>query len=205
VAQKRAAPILTEDHWQAILKAAAPLSAAADTDRARRELESCLRDYAGLCQASEGDLLAARKEWQQIEKLLTDLAHRYYLLKRRTPWTVHDPEWPQRNILALKPLRQQAKANVEAYDVRVRARRARRDPARDWLVERLFDIWVDCFGAKLAVTTPPSGGQPRGPLIRFIHAVLTPLTLTLWEDDLPPPGTIRRLARQHQRRRAAKR
>lgn len=192
MAQKRAAPILTEDHWQAILKAAAPLSAAADTDRARRELESCLRDYAGLRREPE-DLKAAREEWRQIDKLLADLAARYHRLKR------------QRDLLALEPLQKWAKAVVEAYDMRLRARQGRRDPARDWLVERLFDIWVDCFGGKLAVTTPPSGGQPRGPLIRFIHAVLTPLTLTLWEDDLPPPGTIRRLARQHQRRRAAKR
>ena len=192
MAQKRAAPILTEDHWQAILKAAAPLSAAADTDRARRELVSCLRDYAGLRREPE-DLKAAREEWRQIDKLLADLAARYHRLKR------------QRDLLALEPLQKWAKAVVEAYDMRLRARQGRRDPARDWLIERLFDIWTDCFGAKLAVTTPPSGGQPRGPLIRFIHAVLTPLTLTLWEDDLPPPGTIRRLARQHQRRRAAKR
>ena len=192
MAQKRAAPILTEDHWQAILKAAAPLSVAVDTDRARRELEGCLRDYAGLRRSPE-DLKAARKEWRQIDKLLADLAARYHRLKR------------QRDLLALEPLQKWAKAVVEAYDMRLRARQGRRDPARDWLIERLFDIWTDCFGAKLAVTTPPSGGQPRGPLIRFIHAVLTPLTPALWEHDLPSPGTIRKLVRQERRRRAGKR
>lgn len=192
MAQKRAAPILTEDHWQAILKAAAPLSATVDIDRSRRELEDCLRDYAGLRRSPE-NLKAARKEWRQIDKLLADLAARYHRLKR------------QRDLLALEPLQKWAKAVVEAYDMRLRARQARRDPARDWLVERLFAIWTDCFGGKLTVTTPPVGGKPGGRLVRFIHAVLTPLTPTLWEHDLPAPDTIRRLARQHQRRRAANR
>ena len=189
MAQKRAA-ILTEDHWQAILEAAAPLSAAADIDRARRELEDCLRDYAGLRREPE-NLKAARKEWRQIDKLVADLAARYHRLKR------------QQDLLALEPLQKWAKAVVEAYDMRVRARQARRDPARDWLVERLFAIWTDCFGGKLAVTTPPGGGQPRGPLVRFILALLTPLTPALWEHDLPSPGTIRKLARQERRRRRA--
>ena len=88
MARNPAPPILTEDHWQAILKAAAPLSAAADLDRARRELDDCLRDYAGLRREPE-DLKAAREEWRQADKLLTDLAHLYYRIKRRTPWTVH--------------------------------------------------------------------------------------------------------------------
>ena len=192
MAQKRAPPILTEDHWQAILKAAAPLSPAADINRARRELEGCLRDYAGL-RRSPKDLKAARKDWQRIDRLLADLAARYQRLER------------QRDLLALEPLQKWAKAVVEAYDMRVRARQARRDPAGGWLIERLFDIWTDCFGGKLAVTPPPGGGPPRGPLVRFIQAVLAPLTPSLWEHDVPAPDTIRRLARQHQRRRAAKR
>ena len=192
MARNPAPPILTEDHWQAILKAVAPLSAAVDIDRARRDLEDCLRDYAGLRREPE-DLKAAREEWRQIDKLLADLAARYHRLKR------------QRDLLALEPLQKWAKAVVEAYDMRLRARQGRRDPARDWLVERLFDIWVDCFGGKLAVTTPPVGGPPRGPLVRFIPAVLTPLTPALWEHDLPSPGTIRKLVRQERRRRAGKR
>jgi len=191
VARKPAPPILTEDHWQAILKAVAPLSAAVDIDRARRDLEDCLRDYAGL-RRSPKDLKAARKEWRQIDKQLANLAARYHRLKR------------QRDLLALEPLQKWAKAVIEAYDMRLRARQARRDPAREWLFGRLFEIWTNSFGGKLAVTTPPGGGPPRGPLVRFVLAVLTPLTPTLWEHDLPTPHAIRKLARQEQRRRAAK-
>ena len=196
----RRAPILTEDHWQAILEAAAPLSSAVDVEHARRELEDCLHDFNGMRQVSVSDLLAARKRWRRIDRLLADLAHEYYEIKRRTPWTVHDPEWPQRNILALKPLRQYAAAAVEAYDVRLSARQGRRDPAREWLFARLFKIWTDCFHGKLAVSTP-ARGSPRGPLMRFILAVLAPLTLTLWEGDLPSPETIRKLARNARRAR----
>jgi hypothetical protein len=221
--RKPAPPIISEEHWQAILQAAAPLSTAADIERARREMEDCLRDFDRLRQPPEillmrpkkpkeewqgvnklltKNLSAMRKEWQQIDKLLTALADRYYQLKRRTPWTVDDPEWPQRNLLALKPLRQQAEAMVKDYDARLRARQARRDPARERLFRRLFEIWTACFDGKLAVTIS-RGKPPSGPLIHFILAVLTPLTLTLWEGKLPSPDTIRDLARQEQRRRAA--
>jgi hypothetical protein len=196
----RRAPILTEDHWRAILEAAAPLSSAVDVEHARRELEDCLYDFDFLRQVSAPKLSAARKRWQRIDKLLAELAHEYYVIKRGTPWTAHDPEWPQRNILALKPLRQYAAAAVEGYDVRLGARQGRRDPAREWLFARLFEIWTDCFHGKLAVSTP-ARGSPRGPLIRFILAVLRPLTLTLWEGDLPSPETIRRLVRSARRAR----
>jgi hypothetical protein len=111
---------------------------------------------------------------------------------------VHDPEWPQRNILALKPLRQYAATAVEAYNARLSARQGKRDPAREWLFGRLFEIWTDCFRGKLAVSTPPRGSR-RGPLVRFIRAVLTPLTLILWEGELPSPETIRVLARRARR------
>ena len=203
--RKPAPPIITEEHWQAILQAAAPLSAAADVERARREMEDCLREFDVLRQPPEILLMKPKKpkeEWQGVNKLLTALADRYYQLKRRTPWTVDDPEWPQRNLLALKPLRQQAEAMVKDYDARLRARQARRDPARERLFRRLFEIWTACFDGKLAVTIS-RGKPPSGPLIRFILAVLTPLTLTLWEGKLPSPDTIRDLARQEQRRRAA--
>ena len=203
MARKLAPPILTEDHWQAILTAAAPLSAAADLERARQEIEYCLYDYAGLLHRSPKELAAARKDWQRIDRLLTELERLYYRFHHLTPLTIH---WPLRNLRALRPLRRQASAFVEAYDMRVRARQGRRDPARAWLFERLFAIWTDCSDGKLAVTTPPGGGPPRGPLIRFILAVLTPLTLTLWEHDLPTPDAIRKLARdrEEQRRRAAR-
>jgi hypothetical protein len=196
----RRAPILTEDHWQAILEAAAPLSSAVEVEHARRELEDCLYDYHGLRQVSVPDLLAARKRWRRIDRLLRDLAHEYYEIKRRTPWTVHDPERPQRNILALSPLRQHAAAAVEGYDMRLRARQGKQDPAREWLFGRLFEIWTDCFHGKLAVSTP-AHGSPRGPLIRFIRAVLAPLTLSLWEGERPSPETIRKLARGARRAR----
>jgi hypothetical protein len=128
-----------------------------------------------------------RKEWQQIDKLLTNLADRYYQLKRKTTWNVADPEWPQRNLLVLKPLRQQAEANIKDYDARLRACQARRDPARERLFRRLFEIWTDCFHGKLAVSTP-ARGSPRGPLIRFIHAVLAPLTLANSRAPRPYEG-----------------
>jgi hypothetical protein len=218
--RKPAPPIITEEHWQAILQAAAPLSAAADVERARREMEDCLREFDVLRQPPElvlkskkpkeewlgvnklvtKNLSAMRKEWQQIDKLLTNLADGYYQLKRKTTWNVADPEWPQRNLLVLKPLRQQAEASIKDYDARLRARQARRDPARERLFRRLFEIWTDCFHGKLAVSTP-AGGSPRGPLIRFIHAVLAPLTLSLWEGEPPSPETIRRLARSARRAR----
>jgi hypothetical protein len=229
----RRAPILTEDHWQAILRAADPLFPA-DPDRARREIEHCLHNFDVLRQPPEIFLLmkpkkpkkpkgknvrrskpkeewrgvnklltqnlsALRKEWQQVDKRLTELADIYRWLKRITPWTVPDPEWPQRNLLALKPLRQQAEAMVKEYDARLRALQARRNPAREWLFGRLFQIWTDCFDGKLAVTTS-RGKPPSGPLVRFVRAVLTPLTLTLWEHDLP---NIRDRVRQERRRRAA--
>jgi hypothetical protein len=159
-------------------------------------------EWQGVNKLLTQNLSAERKLWQQVDKLLTDLADIYYQLKCRTPWTVADPEWPQRNLLALKPLRQQAEARVKEYDARLRARQARRDPAREWLFGRLFEIWTDCFDGKLAVTTR-RGRPPSGPLVRFIFAILKPLTLTLWERELPSPETIRDRVRQERRRRAA--
>jgi hypothetical protein len=47
--RKPAPPIITEEHWQAILQAAAPLSAAADVERARREMEEIVSANSMSC------------------------------------------------------------------------------------------------------------------------------------------------------------
>ena len=59
----------------------------------------------------------------------------------------------------------------------LRARQGRRDAATEWFDGRIFEIWTDESDGKLSVTSPPKGGPPRGPLIRFVLAVAQHVTV----------------------------
>ena len=83
-------------------------------------------------------------------------------------------------------------------------RERRSDPARERLMLRILDIWVDHFGGKLAVTKPTRGGAPSGPLVRFILAAtrgvlkppISPHTICDYVD-LKKLGQRQRRAQRH--------
>jgi hypothetical protein len=118
--------VLTDTEWRAIVKAIPPGN---DLERARRELEQCIRDYRGL-RLNREKLLEARKQARHVAETTT--------------------------APSLESIRQKASRTATALDTLVRARKGKRNPERDWLYWRLMQVWTDSFGKALAIT---AGGR----------------------------------------------
>jgi hypothetical protein len=162
----RRAPAFPDEVWQAIVSGAAPRT---PDDQAHAALNDCIHNYSMLAVGTE-ELKRARERSSKVAELARELANELYEIKRRTPWTAHDPERPLRDLRAVKLVQLHAEAQTEEYDLLVRAHQGQRDPAREWLWRRLLAIWTDHFDGKLSVTKPRHR-PPRGPLVRFIAAV----------------------------------
>jgi hypothetical protein len=173
-------PAVSEAAWRAILYAAAPMKPDA---QARAALDECIHAYS-LLPVDPEKLHADRDQWNKVATLARDLAHELFQIKRRTPWTVHDPERPQRQLRAVIEVQRYAERQVEGRDVLLQARQGRRDPEREWLFQNLFEIWVAHFAGRLTVSR-------RGPLVRFISAVFEHLL-----GESISPETIRDAARR---------
>jgi hypothetical protein len=191
----RGPPAISDPQWQGILAKIGTLPPTADPDRARREIEEAISDFAG--RLPDKRLLAERARWRRIDALVSKLAHELLRLKRQTPWTVTDPDWPQESIEALTPLRRRGRRSVEDFDALARAIAGQRDPAREFLYLRLMAIWSDSLGGRLGVST--RRGVPEGPLVRFLLAILAIMRPLM--DDAPGPHGIRAIIRREQQRR----
>jgi hypothetical protein len=188
----RRAPVLIDARWEAIQAAAAPH---VGSDQARADIDEALYAYSGLLRDPE-QLAVERERWRRIAKLARALAAELFAVKRQTPWRDDDPDRPMRDLKAARVIEYRAENYAEGLDMMVRSRQGRQDPARAWLYWRLFQIWSECFGGVLAVTVPPDGGPPSGPLVRFVLAVTA--------DVLDPPATpyaIRSAVRRERPRR----
>jgi hypothetical protein len=181
---------LSDSDWHAILEAVRPLPKGARPARARRELAKCLRDYPGM-RRDRVKLRAARTRWKRIDKLATDL---YAMLAE---------EWQQKRW-RYNPLIDDAfkryllpstKAITETSAMRMRMRKGKRDPGRDWFYLSLLDIWINQFHGELKASTTATGG----PCVRFVRAAMA---LVLPPDEVPRVRVVRRIVRALGRGRA---
>ena len=179
-------PELIEAQWLAIVRAAAPVVPP------REQIEACLRDYRAL--ASWHVRFEDRDRWQRIAELSDALADELFEVKRRTPWTVDDPDPPQSDLKAAREIQYRAEKHIKGFAARLRSQQGQRNEARERLYMKLFAIWCS-VGGKLTMTTPRKG-PPRGPLIDFMLAV-TGLVM----DPPPTAASIRTALRREKRRR----
>jgi hypothetical protein len=170
---RRRVPALSDEDWQAALKAAAPLSKGAKLEAARRALTACLRDYQGL-RISRDALRDAQAILQRIDRRVTDLRDDLAALKRVSKSPHVDD--------VLGSLEQSGKAIVDMLDMLSRSRATKLVPEKGWLYLALFEVWTDLLGGELRASTTSSGG----PCVRFIRAAMA-----LVFDDVPKVGTVR--------------
>jgi hypothetical protein len=189
-------PILYDNEWQAIVEAISPLPPGVDLERARWELEVVKQDFAGFPSVHP---VVARKRWARIDRLIAELAVEIREVKARVPWSADDPLWPNRLLAALWPVKQKAELHVEGFTILARAIQGKRDPVRDWLYWRLLAIWTDCLGGELTISVPKYGGQPCGPLVRFLIAAVTVVS-----GKAPNAYTVRTIVRRERARRGKK-
>jgi hypothetical protein len=135
--------ILADIEWQEIVEVIPPGN---DLERARREIEECIRDYRGMCLPPRAKVLAARDRAKRADKSATKVL----------------AEWPGPEQ---ELLRERTRAQAEGWGMLARSIKGKEDPARDWLYENLMAIWKDCFGMTLTTTS-------RGPLVRFLVAAV---------------------------------
>jgi hypothetical protein len=177
-------PELIEAQWLAIVRAAAPLVPP------KEQIVACLRDYRAL--ASRHVRVEDRDRWQRIAELSDALGDELFEMKRRTPWTVDDPDHPQSDLKAVREIQYRAEKNVKGFAARLRSQQSHGDKARERLYMKMFAIWCS-VGGKLTMTTSRKG-PPRGPLIDFM------LTVTgLVMDPPPTAASIRTALRREQR------
>jgi hypothetical protein len=163
--------VLTNNEWNAIV---AVIPTGNDLERARRELEECIADYRGLC-LPRAKLLEKRKKWQRVEALVTD-------------------------ELGADLIQSRVRARVEGYGMLARSVKGKCDPARDWLYWRLMAIWSNSLGGTLTVSVPSQGGDPGGPLIRFLVAAVG-----IAVGKAPNAHTLRTVIRRERRHRQGRR
>jgi len=158
-AVKRRAPVLSHEHWHAIVAATRRLPDSADLKKARREVARTLRAYQGF--PSRAGLARTRVRWRLHAKRAIKL-HEGLISDWRQKRITYDFFWDY----ALRDLRERAKiVIVEGLDVHLAARKGRRDPPREWLYWRLLSVWTDHLGGKLGASSTESGG----PAVRFIR------------------------------------
>jgi hypothetical protein len=140
--------------------------------KARVMLDMCVCEYDQM-KSNPAEIKTARVFWSRVAPQLSAVTNEFVSARDRRliPW--NDTE--QRILDTLLKTRRIVEIQAERAGSRLRAHQGRRDPAIDFLYGRLFHIWVAHFGGKLAVSV--RHGQPGGPLIRFLTAVLPVLRL----------------------------
>ena len=195
--------VLTNEKWQAILEAAAPLPKDAKLKSARRALAACLRDYERL-HMSRDALRERQANWRHIDRLFTEF-HNALLAELRDKRVIRlaewdhkrkrtrIAEWSQKRVAnSLRHWRENIKAVVEHHDTHMRARKGKLDPERGWLYQELFDIWTKQFGGKLRASHTATGG----PCVRFIRAAMESV---LPADKIPSVPTVRAVVKAYRR------
>jgi hypothetical protein len=76
----------------------------------------------------------------------------------------------------------------ETLPLKLRARKGRLDPDRDWLYLSLLDIWINQFRGELKASSSATGG----PCVRFVRAAMA---LVLPADEVPRVPAVRRIVR----------
>ena len=174
--------VLADADWQTILDATGPLPKRGNLVQARRRLARCLRDYRGL-RRDPAKLHAALRIWRRIDKLATPLHAAVTEEWQQNRW-----RYDRLLDTALKRLLTTAKTITESSAMRVRMRKGKRDPARNWLFLTLLDLWVYDFGGTLTASKTSSGG----PGVRFLR---TAAVLVLDARKVPSVVTARRIIR----------
>ena len=148
--------------------------------QARRRLERCLTDYRGL-RRDRAKLRDARRSARYIKKLAVPLYAALTEEWRQGRWSYH-PLVERAFKAYLLP---EANSATDGFAILVRVHKGKSDPARDWLYRTLLDIWVDCFGGRLAASKKTATG---GPCVRFIRAACA-----LARSEVPSVGPAGRI------------
>ena len=200
----------TEAQWQAVV------DASLSTDP---EVVEDLRSQLGLALAEFGyadiDNQLMRpagpkaKSWGKIAKSAARLASEIGELEYQTLPTGFgnvDPEEVERDaayfadlLSRLQGLEVRAKQNEARYIEHASGHGGRKDPTRQFLFENVLSIWADTLGNDLAYSRS-GGGQPGGPLIRFLEAALRPV---LGDRLQTPEGLASIIDREDERRQAS--
>jgi hypothetical protein len=174
---------LSDSDWHTILEGVGPLQKGARLARARRELAACLRDYPGL-RRDRAKLRAAGAEWQRFDEQATAI-HAFLTTKwqqgRMRYVPIVDDVFKKYLLRLSKPL-------SETLPLKLRARKGRLDPDRDWLYLSLLDIWINQFRGELKASSSATGG----PCVRFVRAAMA---LVLPADEVPRVPAVRRIVR----------
>ena len=96
---------------------------------------------------------------------------------------------------AVKTIRDQIMANRDAEDGMVASHSGRKNLFRTGLYGDVIDAWVEAGGA-IKWSRPSLGGEPSGPLIRYIRATLAPVLV----DKVPGVERIVQILRDRKKR-----
>jgi hypothetical protein len=130
------------------------------------------------------------RSWEKVAKSAVRLAKEISELEPRTLPTgfgnidLSDAERDDADfddmLGRLQSLETKARLNEARYDAHAALHGGRKDPTRQTLFKDVLGIWADALGNDLTYSRP-GGGQPGGPLLRFMAAALRPVL----DDRLP--------------------
>jgi hypothetical protein len=166
----RRGPAFPDAAWREILAAAEPHQPDNEAE-ARRALDDAIFEYvAG--QPNMPALKRARADLETAVEKLSAATKALYHIRRRTPRSGDDdPDMPLRRLQAVLGVKRELEREIADINRVTRSRQGRGNPERARLYERLLSLWVKHFGGALSFATPPKGGLPYGPAIKFVFAI----------------------------------
>ena len=170
----------------------ASLPPTADKRRVIKVLEAAVSTFLSLdLSRSRRDPKGSRKSLAAIAKKLDDACRSFEAISPDAA------RW--RGIpaiaAALKTIRDQIMAYRDAEDGMVASHSGRKNLFRTALYGDVIDAWVEAGGA-IKWSRPSLGGEPSGPLIRYIRATLAPVLV----DKVPGAERIVQILRAEKKR-----
>jgi len=158
-----------------------------------RELAAVIVDYEVVQEyGAERPPKRILEAMQSIGALIDPLGEELRAI-RRLPLSLEWSDASSRLLAALGPVKELAELHVKRYRRMIAAFRGRNNPDRQFLYDAVLDLWCGRLGQELSKSQ--TKGQPTGPLIRFIMAIINPV---LGEEALTAHGVARIIERaQH--------
>jgi len=190
----RIAP-LSDEHCRQI---EAALPHGADRGSALKAIDETMRRFLSSRERRSRHPPGRRRAlFERILNRISGLAADVRRLKRETLWSDPVPNWPASVLDELWNLKELTETLLEEEKVLHLAVRGRRDEYKELLYSGILRVWLSA-GGELRHSTPPEGGPPRGPCVRFFLVVVEPIL----GDDTPSPYGVAKIIKRHDDRRS---
>lgn len=175
---------------------AAVLPPGVDIDKAWPDLQQCFYGFLRFHHVrTRKRPLEERKRWEEITRLIDELASKVRTVNHETVWKDFDPMGSNRLLKELQKFRLKAELKIEIWGpLSGELFSGKRNAHRDFLHWGILRAWTDRLGGRL--TTYSKSDLPRGPLIDFFVACVTPIL-----PDVPSPHTVADIINRERRNR----